>query len=105
MFKFRSNEEGSAFECKLDKERFKPCSSPKEVKHLAEAKHRSRSEQRTGLETSTPRPQWTDSRSRLRSEVETLSGHFLHGRDRDLSLAEPFVGGAIRITVDWQDKG
>jgi len=39
-FKFRSNEKGSTFECKLDKERFKPCSSPKKVKHLAEAKHR-----------------------------------------------------------------
>jgi len=39
-FKFRSDEVGSTFECKLDKKPFKACSSPKTVKRLDEGKHR-----------------------------------------------------------------
>jgi hypothetical protein len=40
-FKFKSSEErGATFECRLDKKPFKPCSSPKKVKHLDKGKHR-----------------------------------------------------------------
>jgi hypothetical protein len=39
-YKFVSDEQGSTFECKIDKNPFKPCSSPKTVKHLAEGKHK-----------------------------------------------------------------
>jgi hypothetical protein len=38
-FKFRSNEPASTFKCKLDRKRFKPCSSPKRLKHLKKGKH------------------------------------------------------------------
>ena len=31
-FKFRSDEEGATFECRLDAKKFKPCTSPKSVK-------------------------------------------------------------------------
>jgi hypothetical protein len=39
-FKFTSNEPGSTFQCKLDKRKFKPCSSPKKYKHLSSGKHK-----------------------------------------------------------------
>jgi hypothetical protein len=38
-FKFVSNEAGSAFQCKLDKGKFKPCRSPKKYKRLKPGKH------------------------------------------------------------------
>lgn len=38
-FKFSSSEAGSTFLCKLDKKKFKPCSSPKVYKHLRLGKH------------------------------------------------------------------
>lgn len=38
-FKFRSDEAGSSFECKLDKKRWRGCSSPKKVKRLDAGKH------------------------------------------------------------------
>lgn len=39
-FKFTANEEGSRFECKLDRGRFKGCRSPKTYKHLDPGKHK-----------------------------------------------------------------
>jgi hypothetical protein len=39
-FTFSSTEPGSTFECKLDKRKFKPCSSPKKYKHLSSGKHK-----------------------------------------------------------------
>ncbi len=39
-FKFISDEPDSTFECKLDRKPFKPCTSPKNVKHLDEGKHK-----------------------------------------------------------------
>ena len=39
-FKFTSSESASTFECKLDKKKFKPCTSPRTVKNLDEGKHR-----------------------------------------------------------------
>jgi hypothetical protein len=39
-FKFSSSEAGSTFLCKLDKKKFKPCSSPKIYKHLRPGKHK-----------------------------------------------------------------
>jgi hypothetical protein len=39
-FTFTSNEPGSSFQCKLDKRKFKPCSSPKKYKHLSSGKHK-----------------------------------------------------------------
>jgi hypothetical protein len=39
-FKFIADEHGAKFECKLDKKPFKPCTSPKKVKHLKVGKHR-----------------------------------------------------------------
>ena len=39
-FRFTSNEAGSSFECKLDKGRWKGCSSPKKYKGLDQGKHR-----------------------------------------------------------------
>ena len=39
-FKFTANEEGSKFECKLDRGRFKGCGSPKTYKHLDPGKHK-----------------------------------------------------------------
>jgi hypothetical protein len=38
-FKFVSNESGSKFECKLDRQKFKPCRSPKKYKGLKPGKH------------------------------------------------------------------
>ena len=38
--KFESDEPGSTFECKLDKKKFKPCTSPRKVKNLDEGKHK-----------------------------------------------------------------
>jgi hypothetical protein len=38
-FKFKSNEAGSRFECKLDKGKFKKCKSPKTYKKLKPGKH------------------------------------------------------------------
>jgi hypothetical protein len=39
-FKFRSDEEGSTFECKKDEKPWKPCSSPTKMKRLDEGKHK-----------------------------------------------------------------
>ena len=39
-FKFRSDEDGSTFECKKDKKPWKRCSSPTKMKHLDEGKHK-----------------------------------------------------------------
>jgi len=38
-FKFKSTERGSSFKCKLDRQRFKRCRSPKTYKHLKRGKH------------------------------------------------------------------
>ena len=38
-FKFKSNEAGSTFQCKLDKGKFKKCKSPKTYKKLKPGKH------------------------------------------------------------------
>ena len=38
-FRFSSPEEGISFECKLDKKKFKPCSSPARVRNLRPGKH------------------------------------------------------------------
>jgi len=38
-FRFSSTVEGSAFQCKLDKGDFKPCSSPRAYKHLKPGRH------------------------------------------------------------------
>lgn len=35
-----SNERGSRFECRLDRGKFKPCGSPRELKRLGKGKHR-----------------------------------------------------------------
>jgi hypothetical protein len=40
QFKFRSDEAGSTFECKLDKKPWKPCSSPTRIGHLHEGTHK-----------------------------------------------------------------
>lgn len=40
--RFRSSEYGSSFECKLDRKSFKPCKSPKRLRHLAAGHHRFR---------------------------------------------------------------
>ncbi len=39
-FRFSSDEPGSTFECKSDKEPYKPCASPRTVKRLDEGKHK-----------------------------------------------------------------
>ncbi len=39
-FKFSANEPDSTFECRVDQKPFKPCGSPKTVKHLEEGKHK-----------------------------------------------------------------
>jgi hypothetical protein len=39
-FKFTADEPDATFECKLDKRKFKPCSSPKKVERLDEGKHK-----------------------------------------------------------------
>jgi hypothetical protein len=38
-FRFRSDESGATFECRLDKKPFKPCSTPKRVSRLSEGRH------------------------------------------------------------------
>jgi CSLREA domain-containing protein len=38
-FKFVSTEDGAKFECKLDRQKFKPCKSPKKYKGLKPGKH------------------------------------------------------------------
>jgi hypothetical protein len=39
-FKFRADEPGSTFACRVDKKRFRPCTSPRVVKRLDEGKHK-----------------------------------------------------------------
>ena len=39
-YRFKSNEPGSSFECKLDKKKFKPCESPRRYKHLKAKRHK-----------------------------------------------------------------
>lgn len=38
--RFRSNEKGAKFQCRLDRRKFKPCRSPRVFKNLADGKHR-----------------------------------------------------------------
>jgi hypothetical protein len=38
-FRFKANEPGSTFACKLDRKRFKRCTSPKRLKNLKDGKH------------------------------------------------------------------
>jgi hypothetical protein len=38
-FRFSSTVEGSSFQCKLDKDAFKPCASPKAYRHLKPGRH------------------------------------------------------------------
>jgi hypothetical protein len=38
--KFKSTEKGSSFECKLDRKKYKRCSSPKKLKNLDDGKHK-----------------------------------------------------------------
>ena len=40
MVRFRSDEAGSTFECRLDKKPWKPCTSPKKLGHLRTDKHK-----------------------------------------------------------------
>lgn len=39
LFRFRSNERGSTFRCKLDKRRFRRCHSPLRLRHLKPGRH------------------------------------------------------------------
>jgi hypothetical protein len=39
-YRFSSTEAGSTFECRLDKEPLKPCTSPKRLRHLKPGRHR-----------------------------------------------------------------
>ena len=39
-FRFRSDDSGSTFKCKLDRGRFKPCDSPRTYRHLESGRHR-----------------------------------------------------------------
>jgi hypothetical protein len=39
-FTFTSDESSSSFECKLDKKPYKPCRSPRKLKHLDDGKHK-----------------------------------------------------------------
>jgi hypothetical protein len=41
-FRFKSNEKGATFQCRLDRRKFKPCRSPRTYKNLADGKHRFR---------------------------------------------------------------
>jgi hypothetical protein len=38
-FRFRSDEAGSAFRCKLDRRKFRPCQSPRLYRKLKEGRH------------------------------------------------------------------
>jgi len=40
--RFRANEKGAKFQCRLDRRKFKPCRSPRVLKNLSEGKHRFR---------------------------------------------------------------
>ena len=55
-FKFAASEAGSKFQCKLDKQKFKPCTSPKTYKKLKPGKHvfRVRARDRAGNVDKTP---------------------------------------------------
>jgi hypothetical protein len=55
-FRFESSENGSSFECKLDKKPFKSCSSPRKYKRLKPGKHRFQvaATDRAGNEDKTP---------------------------------------------------
>jgi hypothetical protein len=55
-FKFSSSEPGSSFLCKLDKKKFKPCSSPKTYKHLRPGKHTFKVEAKDGAGNIDPSP-------------------------------------------------
>ena len=39
-FRFSSSEPGSTFECKLDKKKFKPCTSPKRLRRIDRGRHK-----------------------------------------------------------------
>ena len=55
-FRFASGEPGSRFRCKLDKKRFRPCTSPKTYKKLKPGKHvfRVKARDRAGNVDATP---------------------------------------------------
>ena len=55
-FRFASGEPGSTFSCKLDKQQFRPCTSPKTYKKLKPGKHvfRVRARDRAGNLDATP---------------------------------------------------
>ena len=55
-FRFRSSEPGSSFVCKLDRKRYKPCTSPKTYRKLAPGKHvfRVKARDRAGNVDATP---------------------------------------------------
>ena len=55
-FKFAASEAGSKFQCKLDKKKFKPCTSPKTYKKLKPGKHvfRVKARDRAGNVDKTP---------------------------------------------------
>lgn len=40
--RFKSDEPGSSFECKLDRRPYRPCKSPRKLKHLDDGKHKFR---------------------------------------------------------------
>ena len=55
-FRFASGEQGSTFQCKLDRKRFKRCASPKTYKRLKPGKHvfRVKARDRAGNVDKTP---------------------------------------------------
>ena len=55
-FRFASGERGSKFSCKLDKRKYKPCTSPKTYKKLKPGKHvfRVKARDRAGNVDKTP---------------------------------------------------
>jgi hypothetical protein len=38
--RFKSTEQGSTFECKLDRDKYKSCRSPRKLKNLDDGKHK-----------------------------------------------------------------